>query len=337
MLTIDRITTVLNSELAEQDRMNSLRALSEEPVSVEIIEQTIQLLRESLQRRVGVAALAQLEKLGRNAIDVAGTGGGGVQNRFNSSTASSFVVAAAGVPVVKFGNGRITGTSGSADFLQAAGIPSLALVSIETIQRVFDETKLAFLYAPAIYPELASLQPLRRQLGRPTLFNFIGPLLNPVRPQYRLLGVSQLAAQSILANVLLRDSSIDQALVARAENGIDEIAVESATNILTVRNNTITESKFEDNRASQFSTSTDRLDEVDCATMNVRLFERIIDGSDSESSVFRTLLLNSAAALVACSKVATIEAGIDLSTSAIASGIVRKLYDKCKVIYGKLS
>lgn len=340
MLTIDRITTVLNADIAEQDRMDSLRALSEEPVTVELVEQTIQSLRESLERRVGIAALARLEQFGRNAIDVAGTGGSGIQNRFNTSTASSFVIAACGVSVIKFGNGRITGTSGSADFLQAAGIPSLE--SVDVLQHVFDETQLVFLYAPAIYLELASLQKLRRQLGRPTVFNFVGPLLNPVLPQYRVLGVSQPVAQAILADVLLRDSHTSRALVVCAEDGRDEIAVDCPNDILSVIDDAITTTKLEDrffSRACSLSAPSleEQINTRDCAATNVEIFERIIDGVDTESTAFRALLLNAAAALLASGKVESIEAGIEVSLAAISAGAVRKLYDKCKVIYGRLS
>ncbi len=375
-LTIDRITTALNAEAAEQERMESLAALSQESLSVELVEETIRLLRDSLQRRIGDAAVEKLKQIGRATIDLAGTGGSGIPGRFNTSTASSFVVASCGVRVVKFGNGRITGTSGSADFLQVAGVPSL--VNLDVLEQVLDQTHLAFLYAPAIYPELASLQSLRRRLGRPTVFNFIGPLLNPVLPEFRLMGVSQSSAQSIIANVLLDDSYTTRALVVRADNGLDEIACDCATTLLELSNNVITRrvitqrvattydaesphamatrhvitqreimqseingSRFGEKIETPTATNGQENDadvaNVADAAANVQRFEQIIDGNDIGSKAYQTLTINSAAALMACGKVASIDDGIEVARSVIASGDVRKLYDKCKVVYGKLS
>lgn len=345
-LTIDRITTVLNVDAAEQERMDSLVALSQEPISVQLVEETIQLLRDSLKRRIGDAALEELKQVGRTSIDLAGTGGSGIPGRFNTSTASSFVVAACGVQVVKFGNGRITGTSGSADFLQVAGVPSL--VDFAVLEQVLDQTHIAFLYAPAIYPELASLQSLRRRLGRPTVFNLIGPLLNPVLPEFRLMGVSQSSPQSIIADVLQRDSHTSRALIVRADNGLDEIACDCAATILELSNHVITEARHgenfrtantneHENDAETVANVADVATNVADATANVHRFEQIIDGNDIGSKAYRTLILNSAAALMACGQVANFDHGIEAAGSVIASGDVRKLFDKCKVVYGKLS
>jgi anthranilate phosphoribosyltransferase len=130
-----------------------------------------------------------VEEWACRAIDVCGTGGDG-SGTFNISTAVSFVVAAAGVPVFKHGNRSITSKCGSADLLEALGIHLEA--THDQVRRSLHELNYCFFFAPAYHPAFKEIMPVRRSLaeeGQRTIFNLLGPLINPGRPAYQLLGV----------------------------------------------------------------------------------------------------------------------------------------------------
>lgn len=123
------------------------------------------------------------------AVDVCGTGGSHT-GRFNVSTTVAFLVAALGVPVVKHGNRSVTSRSGSADFLEALGFPTQA--DDDALRRSLDEIGFCFLFAPSFHPAFKEIGPVRRELaasGQRTIFNLLGPLINPARPPVQVLGV----------------------------------------------------------------------------------------------------------------------------------------------------
>lgn len=130
-----------------------------------------------------------LGEIASRAIDIVGTGGD-KSGSFNISTTSAFIVAAAGVPVLKHGNRSITSKCGSADLLSALGVDLEA--SLPTIRHSVEELNFAFFFAPAFHPAFKEIMPVRKALaeqGRRTIFNLLGPLINPAKPAYQLLGV----------------------------------------------------------------------------------------------------------------------------------------------------
>jgi anthranilate phosphoribosyltransferase len=158
-------------------------------------------------------------------LDCCGTGGSG-QGHFNVSTTVAFVLAAAGLPVVKFGNRSATGQVGSSDLLGQLGLLP-AGQTLETIATGFSQTGLAFLHAPLVYPNLAHLGPLRKALGHPTVFNVLGPLLNPVGPTHRLLGVYNAPLAKRIASGLALGcfGPIERAWVVTGPTGEDELGL----------------------------------------------------------------------------------------------------------------
>ena len=161
------------------------------------------------------------------AIDIVGTGGDGA-GTFNISTAASFVVAAAGVPVLKHGNRSITSKCGSADILEAVGVRLDA--SHEQLQASVRELNFCFFFAPAFHPAFKAIMPVRKSLaadGKRTIFNLLGPLINPGKPAYQLMGVYSKEWLLPLAGAL-GELGLKRGMVVHGrplpEQGLDELS-----------------------------------------------------------------------------------------------------------------
>lgn len=152
------------------------------------------------------------------AVDVVGTGGDG-SGSLNLSTGAALVAAAAGVPVVKHGNRSMTSRSGAADVLEAMGLP----MPLESARagRLFEETGFTFLFAPHYHPAIAAVGPIRRALGVRTVFNMLGPLTNPARPGYMVVGAFHLEAARLMAGAL-SGLDVERAMVIHGAAGWDE-------------------------------------------------------------------------------------------------------------------
>lgn len=164
-------------------------------------------------------------------LDTAGTGASPVKT-FNVSTAAAFVIAAAGCQIAKHGARASTSRSGSADVLTALGV-RIDCESATSV-RCLGELGICFLFASNYHPALARVAPIRRALGIRTTFNLVGPMVNPCRAQYRLLGVADQARMSDVAGALSL-IGVTRAWVLRGGDGLDEITTASATRVLEVR------------------------------------------------------------------------------------------------------
>ncbi len=163
-------------------------------------------------------------------VDTAGTGGGA--STFNVSTAAAFVISAAGVPVAKHGNRAITSRSGSADVLEQLGVR----VSCEpdVSERALNEIGLCFMFAPSFHPAMKRVALIRRDLGRRTIFNLLGPLTNPASAPFQLIGVFSADLTDKLAEALSR-LGCKRAWVVHGRDGLDEISVCAETQVAEVR------------------------------------------------------------------------------------------------------
>ncbi len=164
-------------------------------------------------------------------LDTAGTGASPVKT-FNVSSAASFVIAAAGCAIAKHGARASTSRCGSADVLTALGVridcePEAAI-------RCLRDLGICFLFAPKYHPALARVAPIRRALGIRTTFNLVGPMVNPCRAQYRLLGVSDHARMTVVAGALAQ-IGVSRAWVLRGGDGLDEITTASASRVIEVQ------------------------------------------------------------------------------------------------------
>jgi anthranilate phosphoribosyltransferase len=170
-------------------------------------------------------------------VDVVGTGGDGA-NIFNVSTASSFVVAAAGCTVAKHGNRAVSGKSGSADLLEAAGI-YLNLTPVQ-VARCIDSVGIGFMFAQSHHGAMKHAAGPRRDLGLRTLFNMLGPLTNPAGVKHQVVGVFSQALCRPLAEVLQRLGS-KHVLVVHSKDGLDEFSLAAPTFVAELKNDQVTE------------------------------------------------------------------------------------------------
>ena len=169
------------------------------------------------------------------AVDTVGTGGDGAHT-INISTTAAIIAAAAGVKVVKHGNRAASSKSGSADLLEALGI-NINLDGIG-VEKTFAELGIGFCFAPVFHPAMRFAAPARKELATPTVFNVLGPMANPAKPQSAAIGVADERMHSVMAQVL-SDRGVD-GFVFRGDDGLDEITLASTTSVLTIGNGEIT-------------------------------------------------------------------------------------------------
>ncbi|QPK83241.1 anthranilate phosphoribosyltransferase [Corynebacterium qintianiae] len=185
--------------------------------------------------RAFLAAGRPFPVTGEGIMDSAGTGGDGA-NTINISTAASLTAAAGGVKMIKCGNRSVSSKSGSADVLEALNIP--LDLNPERAVRQFEAANFTFLFAPAYNPAIAHVQPVRKALGVPTLFNTMGPLLSPARPEFQIMGIARPSMGPIVVETM-KELGRSRALVVHGA-GTDEIAVHGETTVWELRDGEIT-------------------------------------------------------------------------------------------------
>ncbi len=252
-------------------------------------------------------------------VDVCGTGGDG-SGSINVSTTAMFVVAGAGVPVAKHGNRAASSLSGSADVLEALGVPLDR--APEENAALLQSAQAAFLFAQRYHPAMRAVGPIRRELGVRTVFNVLGPLTNPAQATRQVVGVSQASAVELVGNAL-RELGSDAAAVVHARSGLDEIAGDCPTDVFAfdahgVRRFTI------DPAAYGVHATLDDIRGGDAAT-NARALLGILAGEASPRADL--VCLNAALALVTAGVVADLHFGMATARDAIASGAARAALD----------
>lgn len=169
-------------------------------------------------------------------MDTCGTGGSGL-NKFNVSTATAFIVSAAGVKLAKHGNRAMSSSCGSADVLEALGIN--IGVSAPVMEEAIKKIGIGFLYAPLYHPALGKVAKIRKEMGIRTIFNILGPLCNPALANYQLLGVYDSSLTLPLARVLKR-LGVRKAFVVYGKDVCDEVSLTGSTKVAFLNNKKIT-------------------------------------------------------------------------------------------------
>lgn len=172
-----------------------------------------------------------------NVMDNCGTGGDGVKS-FNISSTSAFVIAAAGIPVAKHGNRSVSSKAGSADVLEELGI-ELNLPA-ERLEEIIEEIGIAFLYAPNVHPKIRRIQKVRKDLGIPTVFNLLGPLMNPVDLDTQFLGIYRRDFAKMFAEVL-RTLGRKRAVVLNGAGSMDEASLQGDNYLVILNKGSISE------------------------------------------------------------------------------------------------
>ena len=170
-------------------------------------------------------------------VDTCGTGGDR-SGTFNISTAAALVTAAAGVPVAKHGNRKVSSRSGSADVLAELGVNIEA--SVEVVERCLDELGVAFCFAPLLHPAMKNVAAVRRELKVPTIFNLLGPLSNPASAPYQVIGAGRPELRPLLAEALA-ELGTRRALVVCGDDGLDEVTISGATHVSEVRSGQVSQ------------------------------------------------------------------------------------------------
>ena len=233
------------------------------------------------------------------AIDIVGTGGDNA-GTYNISTGAALLVAACGVPVVKHGNRAVSSRSGSADVLEALGLPMP--MSPEAAAACLRDTGFTFLFAPAYHPAMAALAPVRKAIGTRTIFNILGPLTNPACPPYGLIGAYSLPVARLMASALAT-LPIRGAFVVHSDDGLDEATCASPFSILAVKGaglsaeaGSVTEAPGQRAPAG-LACSLAELRGADAAHNAEALRVALSPGSAGEGALRNTLILNAELAL----------------------------------------
>ncbi|MDE9981998.1 anthranilate phosphoribosyltransferase [Staphylococcus pseudintermedius] len=253
---------------------------------------------------------------------VCGTGGDG-SNSFNISTTVSFVAASGGIEVVKHGNKSVTSQSGGMDILQAMGI---ATTPVQSVVQQLKDTHLAFVSATESYPVMKNMQPVRVKVGRPTILNLVGPIINPFVLDYQSMGVFDPTRMIKIAEVLQRLGR-KRAIVIHGANGMDEATL-SGDNQIVEMDQTIGIREYTVNAADYgLRYAPDEALRGGTPEENKEITLNILNGTDQ--SVRRdVVLLNAGLAFYTAEIVDTIEAGIAHAVSCIDSGAAFKQYEQ---------
>jgi anthranilate phosphoribosyltransferase len=251
------------------------------------------------------------------AIDTCGTGGDGART-FNISTAAALVVAAAGVPVAKHGNRAMSSASGSADVLEALGIP-IDLAPADAAAAL-KRDGFAFLFAPAYHPAMKHAGPTRRELGVPTAFNLIGPLTNPAGVRRQVVGVADPTAARRVAYVLHRLGA-ERAFVVHG-HGLDELPLDGSGVIYDVSMGGVRRRTVDSVALGLGVMDSGALRGGDAAE-NATIIERVLDGERGPQR--DVVLLNAGAALLVSGQIGRLAEGVGLAAATIDRGAARAL------------
>ncbi|PHQ82471.1 MAG: anthranilate phosphoribosyltransferase [Coxiella sp. (in: Bacteria)] len=247
------------------------------------------------------------------AIDIVGTGGDGA-NTVNISTAASIVTASCGATVIKNGNRSSSSKCGSADYLERAGIALDA--QPDQIARCIAQTQYGFCFAPTFHPAFAQFKELRQQLKIRTIFNLIGPLLNPARVQRLVLGVYKPELLELYANAL-SEQGIERALVVHG-SGLDELNCLGVNQAIEVHNGQQTTMTIDPKQLGLAYCQLSDLQGGD-ADKNVRILNAVLSG-EQMGAIADTVALNAGAALYVYGSVSSLKEGVEQALSCIQSG-----------------
>ncbi|KGR75906.1 anthranilate phosphoribosyltransferase [Ureibacillus sinduriensis] len=319
-----------NANLAYEEMLQAAQLIFNEETPKDAIAELLIALSKKGETTEEIAALATVMKSYALPINLAegsyldncGTGGDGLQS-FNISTTSAFVLAANDVLVVKHGNRKVSSASGSSDVLQALGIHTD--FTIEDSVHLLNKTGITFLHAPNVHPKLKRIGEVRRAIGRPTIFNMVGPLTNPANLTTQLVGINRPDFVRNYAEVL-RLLGRKRAVVVSGTQGMDEASLDQDNSFALLENGEI----------KSFSVDISALGLTPAPVSalrggnpeeNASILRELLDGK--QSAYFDAVLLNAGLALFANGKATSVKDGVELARESILS---RKALEKLDAV-----
>lgn len=297
-------SAMFSDEITETDIASFLTALSKKGETTEEITALVEVLRE---HAIQIPVSSPL------VFDNCGTGGDGSQS-FNISTTASFVLAGAGLKIAKHGNRSISSRTGSADVLEELGI-ALDFQPYE-VDELLRKTNIAFLFAPHVHPKMKRIQGVRKSLGKPTIFNMIGPLTNPVALSSQLVGVYRQDKLMNLAAVLHRLGR-KRAVVLTGAGGMDEASLAGDNHLVLMDEGECIPFTL---NAQEVGLSYAPLEAIrgGDVKVNADILKSVLRGESSP--YLDTVLLNAGIGLFTAGATSTIQEGVHQSRNSIASG-----------------
>ena len=262
-------------------------------------------------------------------VDIVGTGGDG-SHTFNISTCAMFVAAAAGARVSKHGNRSVSSKSGSADVLEALGLP-LDLTPLEVAASI-EATGIGFMFAPNHHPAMKNVGPVRKELGIRTIFNILGPLTNPADAPNILMGVFHADLVGIQVRALQRLGA-EHAVVVYGKDGMDEVSLGAATMVGELKDGEVREYEIHPEDFG-FTMASNRALRVETPAQSMAMLQAVL--ADAPGPAKDIVVFNAGAALYAANVAASIEAGVVQAREAIASGAARARLDRF-IAFAKLA
>ena len=257
---------------------------------------------------------------GTDAIDTCGTGGDRACT-INASTVAALVVAGAGAKVCKHGNRSQSSQCGSADLLEALGV----VIDLDPpgVADCVERAGMGFCFAPQYHPAFRHVGPVRRELGVPTVFNFLGPVANPARVRRQVLGVSDPAMAPKLAGVLQAHGA-ERALIVYGHDGLDELSTITTSTVLELRDGEVRTYDVDPVRLGLAPATLEDIQGGDPAT-NADLARRVLDGDRGPKRDF--VLLNAAAGLVAAGVADDLAEGLAAAAASVDEGRAAAVLD----------
>lgn len=286
--------------------------------------------RGETAQEIAAAAMAMRERMipvraPDNAIDVCGTGGDGLHT-LNVSTAVAIVVAACEVPVAKHGNRAATSLAGGADTLEALGLD--LDTAARTAEATLGDLGICFLFAQTHHPALARLGPIRRALGRRTIFNLLGPLGNPARVKRQLVGIARPDYAPLYAEAMDR-IGMTRAMIVSGEDGMDELTLSAGNRVTDLSNGIVRAYALNGEDVGLTRHPADAI-KGGSAVYNAAALRRLLLG---EEGAYRdAVLFNAGAALVVAGAAATVADGMEEAAEAIDKGLANALLN-CWIAY----
>lgn len=254
------------------------------------------------------------------AIDVCGTGGDGMHT-LNVSTAVAIVVAASGVPVAKHGNRAASSKAGAADTLEALGLDLDR--AMETAEATLADIGICFLFAGKHHPAMGRIMPIRKAIGRRTIFNLMGPLANPAGVRRQLIGIARPGYVPIYADALARLGS-EHSLIVAGDEGLDELSLAGGNEVAVVKDGRFVMQRVSPGEAGLAPAPVDAIRGGDPAH-NAAALRRLLMG---EEGAYRdAVLFNAAGALIAAGAAADWREGVEEAAETIDKGLAKSLLD----------